>query len=92
MIKTNELKGLEALKYYINQCNTINDPAIWSTVGEVLSETSEVEKQVWDVKNRYAGKSPQWIKKYFMRVSIDKYKKFVKKVVRWKGRNNEDYI
>lgn len=92
MIKSNELKGLEALKYYIKQCGEINDPNIWATVGEVLSETSEIENQVWDVKNKYAGKTPQWIKKYFMRVSVDKYNKFVKKVVRWKGRNNEDYI
>ena len=92
MINTNGLTGLKALKYYINQCNSINDPNIWATVGEVLSETTEIEKQVWNVKNKYAGKSPQWIKKYFMRVSNDKYNKFVKKVVRWKGRNNEDYI
>lgn len=92
MIKTNGLTGLKALKYYISQCNSVNDPNIWATVGEVLSETSEIENQVWDVKNKYAGKSPQWIKKYFMRVSVDKYNKFVKKVVRWKGRNNEDYI
>lgn len=92
MIKSNELKGLEALKYYIKQCGEINDTSIWTTVGEVLSETTEVEKEVWDVKNKYSGKSPQWIKKYFMRVSIDKYNKFAKKVVRWKGRNNEEYI
>ena len=92
MINTNGLIGLKALKYYIGQCNSINDPAIWTTVGEVLSETSEIEKQVWNVNNKYADKSPQWIKKYFMRVSVDKYKKFVKKVVRWKGRNNVDYI
>ncbi len=80
--------GVKQLYSYIVECEKINDPGIWAKVGEYLTNKQDKENDLWGGEsNKFNNRGPEWVKRYFIRVSKDRFEKFRKKYVRMQTRD-----